>query len=303
MSRHGSGSAALRRSRALQVGLVLFASGLVVVTSLLNMYLSPNRQFAAHAAPTFALPSPDGARPRARVQGENESTDWQPSYTSAACIAHRTMPVGRASDHRVGQGQRAACTDFPDPGSAFESDELRKEIAGSVDVSLSHRVIYIPVMKVGTQMFAEVLARRFGAVRMLDRDVSRFLLRHRLKLKDFFVFTIVRSPLSIFRSAYGEMSLYAAHGKILAAGFALIPQTAENEPRRAMECLRNVRAGVFAGLVPAHLFTQVWKTQRCIGKDRLPLELDFIGALLFASFFLTHRRGLTRPGGRPLGKH
>jgi len=129
--------------------------------------------------------------------------------------------------------------------------------------------------------------------------VARFLFRHKLKLKDFFVFTIVRSPLSMFRSAYGEMSLYAAHGKIVATGFALIPQLPENEPRRAMECLRDVRAGAFAGLVPAHLFTQVWKTQRCIGKDRVPLELDFIGA--FCALCSARTNELTC--GRPLGKH
>jgi hypothetical protein len=59
----------------------------------------------------------------------------------------------------------------------------------------------------------------------------------------------------------------------------LIPQTAEHEPERAIECLRNVRTGLFTGLVPAHLFTQVWKTQRCMGRARRPVPIHFIGHL------------------------
>jgi len=183
------------------------------------------------------------------------------------------MPVGRAHDGNVGRGRRAACLDN------HSTDEFRKEIFGSIDVSLSHRVIYVPVMKAGTQMFAEVLAKRFGAVRMPDRDLLKALRKHHVSLSDFFVFTVVRSPFSMFRSGYGEMSLYAAHGKIARTGFALVPQTEANEPARAIECLTNVRTGTFSRLVPAHLFTQMWKTHRCVGRSPWPLKLSFVGHL------------------------
>jgi hypothetical protein len=199
--------------------------------------------------------------------------DWKSTYTSPACLAHRSRPVGRAVDGNVGRGQRAMCTDLED------TEELRKEILGSVDVSVSHKTIYVPVMKAGTQMFQEVLKRRFAATRVTDRDLARVLRKNKLELSDMFVFTFVRSPLSMFRSGYGEMSLYAAHDKIMKQGFTLIQQTEANEPARAIECLQNVGSGLFSGLVPAHLFTQVWKTQRCMGRVRQPLGMDFVGRL------------------------
>jgi hypothetical protein len=121
-------------------------------------------------------------------------TDWKSSFRSEACLAHRSRPVGRAEQGQVGLGQRALCTDYE------ETEEARKEIVGSVDVSISHRIIYIPVMKAGTQMFQEVLKKRFGAVRVNDRDLARVLRKGKLELDDMFVFTFVRSPLSMFRS-------------------------------------------------------------------------------------------------------
>jgi hypothetical protein len=204
-------------------------------------------------------------------------TFWFDSYSSPECQQYRQSPVGRASAGEVGLGRRSLCLD------RNVTLELKKEIEGSVDISISHRAIYIPVMKAGTQMFAEVFKRRFGGVRVRDRDVTSFIKRHGARLGEFFVFTFVRNPFSMFRSAYGEVSLYAAHSKISHSGFALWPQTVENEPERAIQALDDVRHGRFSGLVPAHLFTQVWKTQRCIhhqeGKGMIPLELDFIGHL------------------------
>ena len=187
-------------------------------------------------------------------------TDWRPVYFSPECAAERRRPVGRAARGEVGLGQRAMCVD------ANKTLEWKREIGGSMDVSVSHRVIYVPVMKAGTQMFQEVFKRRFGGTRLLDREVDGHVKRHGLKLRDFFVFTFVRNPLSMFRSAYGELSLYGAHNRIVREGFMLMPQTAESEPQRAMQALADVRRGVFAGLVPAHMFTQVWKMTRCLSE-------------------------------------
>ena len=53
----------------------------------------------------------------------------------------------------------------------------------------------------------------------------------------------------------------------------------QDEPKRALQCLQDVRSGAFGGLVPAHLHTQVWKVSRCVGASRTPLGIDFIGKL------------------------
>lgn len=96
-------------------------------------------------------------------------------------------------------------------------------------------------------------------------------------INSFFVFTFVREPFSIFRSAYGEVSLYAANARVRDIGFAKLNQTSENEPMRAIESLRDVAHGVFTGLVPAHMHTQLWKITRCFGKLRRGLPIHFIG--------------------------
>jgi len=256
------------RRRVLQVCGSVVALCCVLSLSALSAVHATRRR-----SPVTVGPAEAGQHHHEQKAAVDGVTDWLTAYSSAACLAHRSMPVGRARDGNVGRGRRAVCLD---PES---TDEFRKEIFGSVDVSLSHRVIYVPVMKAGTQMFAEVLAERFGAVRMPDRDLLRALRKHGLALGDFFVFTVVRSPFSMFRSGYGEMSLYAAHGKIARTGFALVPQIDANEPARALECLANVRAGTFSRLVPAHLFTQVWKTHRCVGRSRSALKLSFVGHL------------------------
>lgn len=73
-------------------------------------------------------------------------TDWKRHFYSQQCMRHRMAPVGRMRYGTVGQGQRARCADLN------PTEESRKEIFGSVDVSLTHKAIYIPVMKAGTQM-------------------------------------------------------------------------------------------------------------------------------------------------------
>lgn len=159
----------------------------------------------------------------------------------------------------------------------METDEYKKEIYGSVDVSLTHKAIYIPVMKAGTQMFQEVFKKRFHGQRIHDSK----LLQHigKLNLKDFFVFTFVREPFSMFKSGYGEMSLYAANGGIKHAGFAELNFTKQNEPKRSIKALEDVSNGLFNGLVPAHLHTSVWKINRCVGKIRQRLKIDFVGKI------------------------
>lgn len=220
----------------------------------------------------------DDAKRRPRSTREPGPTNWLKWYNSPECVKHRQRPVGRATDGEVGLGRRSLCYDVN------KTVEWKREIGGSVDISFSHKAIYVPVMKAGTQMFQEVFKHRFHGVRVHDREVEPLLKRHNAKLSDFFVFTFVRNPFSMFRSAYGEVSLYAAHGKILHEGFTLVDQVEQNEPKRALQALDDIRHGMFAGLVPAHMFTQVWKTQRCVHQQRgkspvVPLELDFVGHL------------------------
>jgi hypothetical protein len=73
-------------------------------------------------------------------------SDWKSYFYSQSCVRHRMAPVGRIRYGTVGQGQRAKCVDMDD------TEEFTREIPGSVDVSLTHKAIYIPVMKAGTQM-------------------------------------------------------------------------------------------------------------------------------------------------------
>lgn len=158
--------------------------------------------------------------------------------------------------------------------------ELQTEISGSVDISLTHKAIYVPIMKVATQTFQDVFRKRFKGKRIPDKQVPLYIKHHKMDLSEFFVFTFVRDPFKIFVSAYREVSKYAEHNRTAHIGFTLIPNKPEHEPKRALTCLKNIAHADFHGLIPAHMHTQLWKAHRCLGmKHSKPLNFSFVGRL------------------------
>lgn len=206
-------------------------------------------------------------------------TNWKRWYNSPQCLEHRSTPPGKSSLKTMGIGMRSLCSNDPNEKLA---EEYKAEIPGSIDISITHRAIYIPVMKAATQSFQALFRKKFHGRRIPDRMLRMYLQQHGLKLSDFFVFTFVRDPFKIFVSSYREISKYAMNNRTAHTGFTLIPNTAENEPLRALTCLDNVRSGVFHGLVPAHMHTQLWKIQRCFkskSQVKKNIEFNFIGHL------------------------
>ena len=146
-----------------------------------------------------------------------------PPFKSPSCLKHRNLPSGKRVEGSVGQGgHRARCYSMNSELPGWErSKEYLSEIKGSVDVSLEHKVIYIPVMKAGTQMFQQVFRKRLKGKRVNDEDLAAYIGGEH-NLKDFFVFTFVRDPFSMFRSGYGEMSMYAARKVSLFLGIHIL---------------------------------------------------------------------------------
>lgn len=56
--------------------------------------------------------------------------------------------------------------------------------------------------------------------------------------------------------------------------FAFINETSENEPRRAIAALQDTRNGWIS---QPHLYTQLWRIQRCFGVNKTELTFNFIG--------------------------
>jgi len=204
-------------------------------------------------------------------------TAWEKFYESAKCKAFRSLPPGHGIERNLGQGQRSLCSRNQ---TEKQTIEYRTELGGSVDISIIHRAIYLPVMKAGSQMFQEVFKKRLRGRRILDREIPSYLKRFDLKLEDFFIFTFVREPLSTFVSAYGEVTKYTSRNRTFVKGFSDIEDKPENEPRRALAALEDIRKGTFHGLVPAHMHTQLWKISRCLpNREATEIKLNFIGHL------------------------
>jgi hypothetical protein len=210
----------------------------------------------------------------AKIKGP---TNWESFYESTLCRKYRSLPPGHAATKNVGQGQRSLCSRN---GTEKRTVEYRTEIGGSLDISFQYKTIYIPVMKAGSQMFQEVFRRRLKGRRIYDRELSYYLKKYELQLEDFFIFTFVRNPLSTFVSAYGEVSKYSARNRTLVKGFASIEDAPDNEPKRALACLEDIKKGTFHGLIPAHMYPQLWKVSRCMSdRERTEVPVNFVGHL------------------------
>jgi len=204
---------------------------------------------------------------------ERKDREWRRSYFSPRCEKHKKQPAGLASQGRRGMGRRAYCT----TNMTMDSEEYQLEGTGSVDISIVHRAIYVPVVKSAASMFQEVFKRRLHGKRIADRNLLLYLKGKGLKLEDFFVFTFVRNPFDVFQSAYRSANKYEGRNKTLDdTTFMNIDEKPENEPRRAIACLNDARNGLF---IPTHMYTQFWKVQRCTGQEKRIIDFGFIGHL------------------------
>ena len=204
-------------------------------------------------------------------------THWRKFFESSLCKKFRSLSPGHKADKNMGQGIRSLCHHEP---SEKKTIEYRTEIGGSIDISFQYKAIYIPVMKAGSQMFQEVFRKRLKGKRIYDRELHYYLKKYDLRLEDFYIFTFVRNPFSTFVSAYGEVSKYTARNRTQVKGFSAIEDRPENEPKRALAALEDIRKGTFHGLVPAHMYTQTWKVSRCMADRALTeIPLHFVGHL------------------------
>lgn len=211
-----------------------------------------------------------------KLQAKSEVTDWKAHFDSEACQRHKKQPPGRGDESKVGTGIRSLC--YTGEGER-STKEYKEEIYGSLDVSISHRAIYIPVMKGASQLFQLVFKRRLKGKRIVDKTLLLYLKSHGLTLQDMFIFTFVRNPFKIFHSGYQEVNKYAERNRTKKATFHLKENRIENEPARALEALHEVQNGVFGGLIPAHMYSQLWKISRCTGREKTPLDYSFIGRI------------------------
>lgn len=192
---------------------------------------------------------------------------WQAKFNSPECLELRSTPPGSKAMGTMGVGPRAKCF-----LSEADSRDHKREVEPSFDISLAHRVIYLPVMKAGTQMFQEVFRTRLRGRRIVtEKALLEHLAKHNMKLDQFFVFSFVREPFRMFVSSYEEVNKYVMNNRTRTRGFADMPIT--EEPARARQCLANIQHGQFTGLIPAHMYTQVWKLNRC------RVRVDFVGKL------------------------
>lgn len=216
------------------------------------------------------LVSPQNSNTNSQDIGEANSSrlNWGRFYYSPQCLHHRVHTMGKLSTHNMGQGSRVKCSE-----KEKDSKEFQMEIEPSFDVSLLYKAIYIPVMKAGTQLFQDIFKKRLKGTRITgQKQLLEFIHNAGFTVNDFFVFSFVRNPFKIFTSGYEEVNKYVVNNRTRNMGFGVLP--VEQEPQRALACLENIRDGYFRGLVPGHLYTQVWKIHRCS-----PISLGFIGKL------------------------
>ena len=176
----------------------------------------------------------------------------------------------------LGSGRRVRCYAVP-KGKIF-----KREHGGGLVVSFSHKIIYIPNMKVASQMFKGVMETRFGAEVINQNYLRKALTLHNHSLNDYFVFTFVRDPIKHFISAYSEVDrrltkVWLRKPAYAPKGFIAIKRNASNEPARALAALEEVRSGVERGLTPSHMYSQFWKVNRCLTRNKMPLIMNFIG--------------------------
>ena len=164
-----------------------------------------------------------------------------------------------------------------------ESKVFKEEVGGGLVISVKHKAIYVPNMKVASQLFRSIMEKRLEGRVMNQNSLRKLLTKHNHSLEDYFVFTFVRDPLSHFVSAYAEFDKRASSAVERTdtgpRGFLKLERNLSNEPARALQALQDIQEGRFKGLTPAHMYTQFWKVSRCIARSKVPLIPNFIGKI------------------------
>jgi len=202
-------------------------------------------------------------------------------FESPACRAIRYGPSGSALEGTVGISSRAKCS-----SSMEGTEEALVERGSQILISEAYKLIYVSNMKAASQTLSIVMRERLKAITIGSHKINTYIEQRRavepfVKLEDYFVFTFVRDPLSMFYSAYAEIDRRMDRFLKKRTSFQLINRTMKNEPNRILNCLDMVRTGshLRSDLTPAHMYSQVWKTQRCPDGVGNFLEFDFIGKL------------------------
>ncbi|GBG27736.1 Carbohydrate sulfotransferase 9 [Hondaea fermentalgiana] len=202
-------------------------------------------------------------------------------FESAACKAARALPSGTAENGELGMRSRGKCQAARNGTSATV-----KERGSQVLISEPYKLMYVSNMKAASQLVNKIMRNRFNATSVGSHNIMAYLEERRqvepsTRLEDYFVFTLVRDPQHMFYSAYAEIDRRMEKRQKTPQSFQKMNRTLDFEPARAKACLKMVREGTFGRgeLTPAHMFTQVFKTQRCpAGLDHF-LSFDFIGKL------------------------
>uniref|UniRef100_A0A7S2S3A1 Carbohydrate sulfotransferase n=1 Tax=Mucochytrium quahogii TaxID=96639 RepID=A0A7S2S3A1_9STRA len=206
-------------------------------------------------------------------------------FNSEECRKYRFRPSGLGKDRRLGAYGRAKCND------EINSTTYLQERGSQVLISHAYKMIYISNMKVASLLFKKLFKDRYEGEPLGTHNLAEVLRKQRefdpdFDLNDYFVFTFVRDPVSIFFSAYSEIDLRMTRGvRNNNTDFQKLNRTLDMEPLRTRQCLEMVRTGrrLSRSLTPKHMNSQIWKTQRCVLVENEPLpvqlELDFVGRL------------------------
>lgn len=178
----------------------------------------------------------------------------------------------------LGMGRRVRCY------TEAKSKIFKREHGGGLVVSFSHKLIYIPNMKVASQMFKGVMEERFDGEVINQNYLRKALREHNHSINDYYVFTFVRDPLKHFISAYSEVDrrltkVWLRKPAYAPKGFIAIQRNASYEPERALAALEEIRSGEHRGLTPSHMYSQFWKINRCLTRNKMPLVINFIGKI------------------------
>eukprot|EP00924_Labyrinthula_sp_SR-Ha-C_P009193 snap_masked-scaffold_2-processed-gene-15.16-mRNA-1 protein AED:1.00 eAED:1.00 QI:0/0/0/0/1/1/2/0/423 len=214
------------------------------------------------------------------------------------CVSARQTSPKFSFNLDIGKGKRFRCWSRTEENSHWYDSEQ----GGGLVVSFSMKLIYIPNMKVASQTFKHLMENNFNATIINQDSLRRELSRRGENIFMYTVFTFVRDPLTHFLSAYAEvdrrLSLtygvsqkkvdeYFGKNSDTDFNFLSIPRKLEYEPNRALQTLSDIRKGYFLEKKEveknkysvSHLYSQFWKTTRCLSKQRYPLNIDFIGRI------------------------
>jgi len=191
----------------------------------------------------------------------NYSADLLSAYESEPCRSMREVKVGNQGN--IGGFGKAKCSSG--------SIDSPKEHGDSVLLSTAYNVIYIPNMKCASSSIENYMFEKLNASRVGTHFLGN--MGHRFPLERYRIFTFVRDPTSMFFSAYAELDKrwslpFRDNSKL---SFMTIDRNMENEPRRAISALNTIRNRDSPNAITAnlfsHLYSQTWKTQRCIKKQ------------------------------------